>query len=334
MRTGSARVLEALRETGNGWLSGEALSIRLGVSRAQVWKHVEALRAGGYQIEGEAGGGYRLRRAPDRLYPEEVLAGLETRWLGRVYHYFETTGSTNDVAHELARAGAPHGATVVAEGQTRGRGRLGRSFFSPPYLNLYTSIVLRPALGLSRAPTVVLAAAVAVADTVAAMVERDDAVSIKWPNDVQLGGRKVSGILMELHAEADRVAFLILGLGVNLNVDPLGFPEEFRDTATSVAGFRGAPVDRVVFARRLFVTLEEVMDRFAAGGFDSLRDRFEARFGMTGQRVRVVEPGDRVITGVAMGVDADGALRVRRDDGELRRVLAGDVTLDRPGGTR
>jgi BirA family biotin operon repressor/biotin-[acetyl-CoA-carboxylase] ligase len=331
--TAPARVLEALRAAGTGPVSGEALSARLGVSRAQVWKHVEALRGRGYCIEGEPGGGYRLRGTPDRLYPEELLPGLATRWLARDYHHLESTDSTNRVALELARAGAGHGTTVVAEGQTAGRGRLGRRFFSPPHRNLYTSIVLRPALALREAPALVLAAAVAVAETVAAQLDDTDAVAIKWPNDVLVGGRKACGILMELHAEAARVAFLILGIGVNLNVTPDEFPEELRATATSLAACAGQAVDRVAFARRLYGTLEEVLDRFAAGGFEALRPRFERFFRMAGSRVEVGDgEGATPRRGVALGVDADGTLRLRGDDGRVLRVLAGDVRLRAPGG--
>ncbi|MEN8183016.1 MAG: biotin--[acetyl-CoA-carboxylase] ligase [Myxococcota bacterium] len=332
MSPAPARVLEALREAGDGWLSGELLSGRLGVSRAQVWKHVQALRTRGYRIEGEAGGGYRLCGSPDRLYPEEVLRGLETRWMAHPYHHLETTDSTNRVAFELASAGAPHGTTVVAEGQTAGRGRLGRSFFSPPHLNLYTSVVLRPDVSLASAPTVILAAAVAVAESVAATLGDAEAVDIKWPNDVQIDGRKAAGILMELHAEAARVGFLVLGIGVNLNVEREDFPSELRETATSLRAVSGRSVDRVAFARLLYGTLEEVMDRFATAGFESLRPRFEARFQMPGRRVDVSEAGGgATIQGVALGIDPDGALRVRADDGRERRVVAGDVTLSPAG---
>jgi BirA family biotin operon repressor/biotin-[acetyl-CoA-carboxylase] ligase len=324
---GPARVLEALRSTRRGKLSGAALSASLGVTRAQVWKHVESLRARGYRIDGVTGGGYRFVVAPDRLYPEEVLPGLETRWLARSYVHLETTDSTNRVAFELGTRGAPHGATVVAEGQSAGRGRLGRSFFSPPHVNLYTSILLRPALTLPEAPPLVLAAAVAVAETVAATVGDADAVAIKWPNDVLLGGRKTSGILMELQAEGSRVAFAVLGIGVNLNVDPRAFPAEFRHAATSVAAFQGRRVDRVAFARLLYGTLEAALDACVAGGFERLRRRFEARFRMAGQAVRVTEAGGGILRGVALGIDADGALLVRRDDGSTARVIAGDVSL-------
>ena len=144
MNSGSARVLEALRRADGKNCSGESLSSDHGISRTQVWKHVETLRGRGYQISASPGGGYRLTEIPDRLYAEELLAGLDTHWLGREIHYFDEIDSTNRVALDLVREQAKHGTTVVAEGQTAGRGRLGRNFFSPPYLNLYTSVILRP----------------------------------------------------------------------------------------------------------------------------------------------------------------------------------------------
>jgi BirA family biotin operon repressor/biotin-[acetyl-CoA-carboxylase] ligase len=218
---------------------------------------------------------------------------------------------------------------VVAEGQTAGRGRLGRSFFSPPYLNLYTSIVLRPRLTTAEAPTWILAAASAVADAVAESVDDPESVEIKWPNDVLLSGLKTSGILMELGAEASQVAFLVLGIGVNLNVDRDAFPEEFRHSATSLASHGGARIDRVAFAQRLYRHLERTLDRCAESGFEALRPAFEARFRMPGRRVRVVELAGEEIEGVALGIAGNGALTLRRDDGSEVQVIAGDVTLAR-----
>ena len=334
MNGGAERVLGALRRTAGEPCSGEGLSERLGVSRSQIWKHVETLRAKGYGIEGARGGGYRLISVPDRLYPEEVLEGLETRWMAREICYFETTDSTNRVGFDLAREGAAHGTVVIAEGQTAGRGRLGRSFYSPPYRNLYTSVVLRPSLSASEAATVILAAAIAVAETVAASLGSPRAVEIKWPNDVLLDGLKTSGILMELSAEATRVGFLILGIGVNLNLDRESFPEEFRSLATSLASHSGRPVDRVHFTRRLFVTLEEVLDVHAERGWDALRPRFQEFFRMLGRRIRVSDLAEGETTGVCRGIDPDGALRLERGDGAPTRVLAGDVTIIKDGARR
>ncbi|HUG37148.1 MAG TPA: biotin--[acetyl-CoA-carboxylase] ligase [Candidatus Limnocylindrales bacterium] len=329
--SGAEQVLDALRRASGAPCSGETLSVALGVSRAQVWKHVEGLRARGYGIAGAPGDGYRLESVPDLLFPEELRAGLVTRWLGHRIHYFDRTDSTNRVAADLARQGAAHGDVVVAEGQTAGRGRLGRSFFSPPYQNLYHSIVLRPSLTTAEAPTIILAAAIAVAEAVADEVGGTEGVEIKWPNDVLLGGLKTSGILMELAAEATRVGFLILGIGVNLNVDRRTFPDDFRALATSIASHTGRPVERLGFTRRLWVTLESVLDLHAARGFEALRPRFQAFFHMAGRRVRVADLDGTETVGIASDIDADGALLLRGDDGARRRLVAGDVTVLKEG---
>jgi BirA family biotin operon repressor/biotin-[acetyl-CoA-carboxylase] ligase len=333
MSDGVRQVLAALRSADGQPRSGEALSTELGVSRAQVWKHVSTLRRRGYGIEGEPGGGYRLAELPDRLYPDELRIGREHRWLAHEIEHHDEVDSTNRVAMERGRSGARHGFTVVAEGQTAGRGRLGRSFHSPAHQNLYASIVLRPEVLVSEASTLILVAGVAVADAIASVVGDDDAVTIKWPNDVQLGGLKTSGILLELAAEETRVDFVVMGIGVNLNVDRDDFPQEFRDLATSLRSHLGAPVDRLAFTRRLFDTLEKALDEHARGGFDALRPRFDQRFRMPGQRVEVRGVGsgeEHLIRGVVRGLAPDGALEVEDDAGQRKRVLAGDVTIAKP----
>lgn len=327
MNSGPARVLEALRRADGKTCSGESLSSDHGISRTQVWKHVETLRGRGYRISASPGGGYRLTEIPDRLYAEELLAGLETHWLGREIYYFDEVDSTNHVALDLAREQAKHGTTVVAEGQTAGRGRLGRGFFSPPYLNLYTSVILRPPITTREAPAWILAAAVAVADAVAETVGGDAAVEIKWPNDVLLGGLKTSGILMELSAEATQVSHLILGIGVNLNVSQEHFPDEFRRQATSLSAHLGKHIDRLAFARCLYACLERTLDTCAEKGFSGVLPRFEDRFRMPGRHVCVHEPDGSTIQGTVRGVDTDGALLLESDTSEPIRVIAGDVTL-------
>jgi len=326
MSTSDAAILAALQ--GGAWVSGGELARAHGVSRAAVAKHVAALRRQGFAVAAAPRRGYRLEGAPDLLLPSLVAPLLATRRFGRALRHHERCGSTNDDAAAWARAGAPEGAVVVAEAQEQGRGRVGRSWHSPPGENLYLSLVLRPARPPHLVPPLTLAAGLAVFDACAA---RGLAPALKWPNDVLLGGRKASGILVELGAEAARVAFLVLGIGVNLNVDRASFPEEFRDQATSLSSHARRRIDRVAFARRLYHHLERTLDACAEGGFAVVRPRFEARFRMPGRRVRVLELDGSQIAGVALGIDDDGALRVRCDDGAEVRVVAGDVTLAKEG---
>jgi BirA family biotin operon repressor/biotin-[acetyl-CoA-carboxylase] ligase len=255
-----------------------------------------------------------------------IGAGLETRWLARDLVCLPSTDSTMRVVAEQALRGAPHGAAVIAEEQTAGRGRLGRSFYSPPGANLYTSILLRGAPAGMLAPTLVLASGVAVAECVAAWLGDAARVELKWPNDVRIDRRKTSGILVELTSSAGAPSFAVLGIGVNLNVDPATFPDEFRRRATSLSAASGKPVDRVAFAQRLYGSLERVLDLHASAGFSALRPRFDALFRMRGERVRVAEPAGATCEGTVVGIDADGALRLAHGGAE-RRVVAGEVTL-------
>jgi BirA family biotin operon repressor/biotin-[acetyl-CoA-carboxylase] ligase len=320
-------VLSALFASPEQGVSGEALSLELAISRAQVWKHVEALRRRGYAVDGTPGGGYRLPARPDQFLPELVSDSLATRWLARELHCYELTDSTNTRAQALSRAGAASGACVIAEQQSAGRGRLGRSFFSPARQNLYTSILLRPAASLASAPAYILASAMGVAECVAETLGDSERVEIKWPNDVLVGGLKCSGILLELGAEATQIAWLVIGIGVNLNVSRDALPEEFRARATSLCTAKGAAIDRLDFAARLYAKLETAFDACAAAGLDGVRPRFDRFFRMAGRRVRAIESEGSEIAGVATGIDADGALILREDNGTSRRILAADVTL-------
>ncbi|WP_225409609.1 biotin--[acetyl-CoA-carboxylase] ligase [Stigmatella hybrida] len=319
-------ILGFLLEGGEDFTSGEALSSKLGLSRTAVWKHVEGLRGKGYRIEAIPARGYRLVEVPDRLTPLELNPLLTTRELGRTLHCHGTLASTNELAFRLAHEGAEHGEVVVAEQQTAGKGRRGRAWVSPPGLNLYFSAILRPELPPQHAPELTLVAAVALAE---ALREAGAEAAIKWPNDVQINGRKVAGILTELSAEPERVHFVVLGVGVNLNSQREHFPEELQETATSVALELGRPVPRAAFAAALWLRLEEWLARHQEVGFGPVRQRWKELSCTLGQDV-LVRTARLEFQGRAEDVDASGALLVRTAGGVLERVLAGDVEQLRP----
>jgi len=261
-----------------------------------------------------------LGNSPLRL--DSIQGELATKRLGTKFHYFEEIDSTNSHARRLAETGAPEGEVVIAERQFEGRGRLGRSWESPPYSNLYFSLLLRPALAPVHAPQMTLMAAVALADTVAAFVVEPPA--IKWPNDILLQGKKVAGILTESSCDAKHIEFVILGIGVNLNFPRERMPETIRDRATSLMEVGGKTFSRENFLRRLIQDLDRCYGILEDFGFDAIAPRWEAYFALRGRRVRV-EMVDEVISGTATGIDGDGALLLEAEDGVLRRVLAGDV---------
>lgn len=318
-------LLELLREAGDRWVSGAAISQRLGVSRTAIWKQVEALRALGYEVEAAPRKGYRLVARPDLVTPAEILPGLTTRRLGRVIEYRERVGSTNDLAKELARGGAPEGLLVLADEQTSGKGRLGRSWSTPPGAALAMSLVLRPEMPPYHAPRITLAAAVAVCEAVRELTGLP--AGIKWPNDVQLGGRKLCGILTEMEAEMERVAFVVLGVGVNVSLRREEMDPAFRESATSLA-LEGARVRRADLARAILTRLESAYGEMIAGNWSLVLDRWRALSVTLGAGVRVLRvDGSTAVEGVAEAVDEEGALLVRDGAGELHRVFSGEVSI-------
>jgi BirA family transcriptional regulator, biotin operon repressor / biotin---[acetyl-CoA-carboxylase] ligase len=305
---------------GGGFVSGERIAGELGISRAAVGKRVAELRKRGFAIAAVPRVGYRLDAAPDALSADVVVPRLTTRWLGRSWRHVDDCASTNDEAASWARSGAVAGSVVVADEQSRGRGRLGRRWHSPPGANLYFSTVLRPPLPPHRIAPITLAAGVAVAETIAAF---DLAPALKWPNDVLLGGKKVAGILTEMSGDVDRVHHVVVGIGINVNV--AAFPDELAAIATSLAIACGKTLARADVAAVLCARLEAWHDAFLDGGAAAVAAGWRRFAAFLGSRVHVTSGRDK-LHGVAEDLDDDGALRLRLDDGRVTRVIAGEIT--------
>jgi BirA family biotin operon repressor/biotin-[acetyl-CoA-carboxylase] ligase len=256
-----------------------------------------------------------------------------TRWLGRRLEVHDEVDSTNRIAEQRGLEGAPDGLVVIADRQTAGRGRLGRSFYSPGGRSLYLSALLRSALPMEHMHRQVFAAAVAVAECARAHLPAERELEIKWPNDVLIDGRKTSGINLPVHLEIGREPFAVLGVGVNVNLAREELPDELAEIATSLRIAAGKPLDRVAFGEELLARLETELDHVRAGRFDVVLERFRKSFRMAGRRVRIGGPGlAREVIGTVHGVDEDGALLVEPEGGAVERVLAGDVTLLRGPG--
>lgn len=315
-------IVQLLLEAGDACLSGQQISSRLGISRAAVWKHIEALRHDGFDICAQTARGYRLRHCPDRLLPAAIEAGLTTAFVGRRIDYHACIDSTNERASQLARAGAEEGLVVLAEEQSAGRGRLGRSWRSPAGVNLYASLVLRPQVPLNQAAQLTFLSAVAVARAVEQISGLQ--VQLKWPNDVLLQGRKLAGLLNELSAETEGIHHLIVGIGVNLNMTADQFPADLRYPATSLLLATGRPVDRVHFAQLLFQELEQLYLLLQRSGFTPLRLAWEALSDLTGRSVQV-DCGSEILYGTVAGLAEDGALLLRTATGDVHPLYAGDV---------
>ena len=318
-------ILSLLRSEPSVYRSGEEMSRRLGVSRAAVWKAMEGLRQAGYQIASAPRRGYRLEGSPDRLSAGELAGALAGRRVGGHLVCLETVDSTNSEIKRRALAGAPDGLAVLAEGQTGGRGRRGRSFVSPPGKGLYLSVLLRPHCPLAEVPTLTAWSAVAVCDAVEAVCGIRP--GIKWPNDVILEGRKLCGILTELELEAETAAlrYVVVGIGVNISQTEADFGPEVAPVAVSLAQALGKAPRRAEVARALLDSLDRLYAQFPQQRGDWLA-RYRADCLTVGKSIRVISgTGER--EGTALGVEEDFSLRVAWKEGGEEVLSSGEVSV-------
>jgi BirA family biotin operon repressor/biotin-[acetyl-CoA-carboxylase] ligase len=316
------RLLALFAEHPDGFLSGERISRDLGVSRTAVWKHIQALKAEGYDFESSPRKGYRLVGRPERIRAAVLQARLTTRRLGRALRLVDETPSTQDEAHAWVAQGASHGALVVAEAQTAGRGRLGRSWHSPKSKGVWMSLVLKPDIPLPLTPQLTLLAAVALCRTLRRLTGKEAA--IKWPNDILIGDRKVSGILMESSAEDERLNYVVAGVGVSVNLRREDFPPELQTVATSLLLEAGRPIEREELIALFLEQLEELYELYRREGFSPIRTLWEALSSTLGRTVSIKTP-QGVEKGIALRLDETGALVVRREEGGETKVFSGDV---------
>jgi BirA family transcriptional regulator, biotin operon repressor / biotin---[acetyl-CoA-carboxylase] ligase len=320
------QILNALRSAGDGAVSGAELSQRLQVSRAAVWARIDDLRALGYDIEASPHRGYRLLSAPDVLHADDLISRLgRTKVIGRDIRVFQETTSTNDVIDKLARDGVKEGVVVFAESQTLGRGRLGRKWVSPARQGLWFSVLLRPGLRPQEITRLTVASATAVRRAIESQTGLEP--QIKWPNDILVHGKKVAGILTEMSGELDHVKYVILGIGVDVNLNAGDFPPDLRQVATSLKAELGRPVSRPELAAAILRELDHDYARLAAGQFAAVADEWEEHGATIGQAVEI-RMGERRVRGRAEALGEDGELLLRTEHGRLERIIGGDVTVE------
>ncbi len=325
-------------------VSGQALARDLGISRAAIHKHVDLLRASGVGITSSTGSGYVLEPPCDQLLPETVLALLlgwapppasTSTLIGLPYLYEVRTPSTNLVLKARA-SDLPGGAVAVTDFQEAGRGRLGRTWVCEPGKDLTFSVLLHPGIASAEAPRLVLAASVAVAEALAEIGGLEGRVGIKWPNDVQIDGRKVCGILSEASMDMDALHWVVIGVGVNVNGSPVRAAATSAamtgdiGRATSLAESLGGPVPRGFLLIRLLGELGKRWSAVEQGRWSDVRMAYGRLDSLAGSSVVVRSGLERdvvVAEGTAEGLGPDGELRVRSSDGALRLVTAGEVTL-------
>ncbi|MGE5380625.1 MAG: biotin--[acetyl-CoA-carboxylase] ligase [Methylocystaceae bacterium] len=320
-----AATLSMLRQGMGDWVSGETLAESLNVSRTAIWKQIKKLQEDGYSIESASKKGYRLLEVPDVLSPDEVCPGLQTEVFGRVHYiYLEEVGSTNTYARELAASGYPEGTVVVAESQTAGRGRRGRAWHAPLSEGICVSLLLRPKLPLKEISRISLVTAAAVAQMLETQLGLT--ASIKWPNDIQIRGKKIAGILTEGVTDMDGVEYIVAGIGLNVNIRAEQFPEEFRDRATSVLAELGRPYSRGKLLQSLLAHFESSYQLLLAGGFGDILKEVRKRSTVIGHEVHL-DAVNGFVTGLAVDIDDNGFLVVRDDSGAMQTVMSGEIEV-------
>jgi len=316
-------LLRILEEDRGRFVSGEEIGRRMGTTRAAVWKQVRTLRRRGFGIAGARGAGYRLLGRPDVIEETDVLSRLSSRSFWKSFTFLPVTDSTNSRAAEAAERGAPHGSIFCADAQTGGRGRFDRRWESPPGVNLYLSLLLRPPVDPRRAPQLTLVTAVALAKAVETVAKVP--AWLKWPNDLYLSGKKAAGILAEMSNDLDRLRHVVIGVGLNVNAEESHFPKDLRRSATSLRLATGRTYRRAEILACFLDRFAESYREFLSGGFAPLLPEWNRRSVLAGKRVMVrVREGD--VWGTTPGVDESGMLLFRRDgsNGE-ERLHSGEI---------
>ncbi|WP_338749634.1 biotin--[acetyl-CoA-carboxylase] ligase [Bacillus sp. FJAT-52991] len=318
------KLLEAFSEANGEFVSGQALAEIVGCSRTAIWKHIEALRSEGFELEAVRKKGYRIIHKPDKVTENELLIGLQTEWLGKEIVFKETTDSTQKEAHRLAQEPFKEGTVVIAEEQTAGRGRMAREWHSPKYTGIWMSVMLKPALPPYKAPQFTLITAVAVVEAIREVTGLEP--EIKWPNDILLNGKKITGILTELQADADQIHSIIIGIGLNVNQKE--FPEELAEIATSLAIEKGEPVSRSQLVQEILKNIETYYHVYMKDGFTDIKKRWEKYAVSIGKQI-IARTVTATIKGKALGITEEGVLKLLDDEGTIHDIYSADIEINK-----
>jgi len=315
-------ILKYLKE--KEYVSGEVLAQKLGISRVAVWKQIQKLKDTGYKITSDQNLGYCLVSRSDLLLPQEIQRGLSTKYIGKEVYYFPELKSTNIIAKEKAlhRAeGINEGTLIIAERQSAGKGRLGREWFSPAG-GIWFSIILYPQLSPSYISRITLMTAVAVVQAIKVCTQIES--QIKWPNDVLISEKKVCGILTEMSAELDIINWVVVGIGINANIDIRDFPKDIQKNTTSLKETSGKEISRVKLIRIFLQEFEKYYEKLKKKGFPSILREWKFYSHTLGKKIRV-DIGEKIITGEAIDINESGALVLKKEDGELIEIISGTI---------
>jgi len=317
------RFIQLLLANATVFVSGEKLADSLKVCRMTICNWAHRLQKEGMGIEVKPNFGYRLTRVPDLLLPHLIKSELRAKIFGRDIHHYFQVGSTNDVAYQLAQEGAVEGTLVLAEEQICGRGRLGRSWLSEKHLGIYMSLILRPPVKPVHAPVFNLAVAVAVSRAIEQTCNL--ATDIKWPNDVLVNGKKCCGILTEMSADLDRIKYLVIGIGINVNHS--AFPGFLQGQASSLFLEGGRRFSRIEIVLALLRNLEDLYLNYQEKGRGLILEQWMQRSSFSHGKEVSVDLNDRQVHGTTVGLGKDGTLRVKLANGQIEEIMTGDVVV-------
>jgi BirA family biotin operon repressor/biotin-[acetyl-CoA-carboxylase] ligase len=317
-------ILTLLKKKHEDFVSGQDISDKFGVTRTAIWKYINQLKEEGYEIESISKKGYHLTSSPDILTLEELETYLTTSTIGRTMHHFNSIESTNSKAKQLADLGESHGTLVISEEQTKGRGRLGRSWVSPKYKGIWMSIILRPDLNPIDAVKLTQTAAAAVV-----MSAKDLGIEtyVKWPNDIVINHKKVCGILTEMNAELTRINYVVVGIGINVNIDEAEFCDEIKDIATSLKIQTKQTVNRQKLTAGILNNFENLYNKFINNNdFKSSIDICRENSALIGNEIMVIGR-EKNIPAKALDIDEEGRLLVQYEDGKEEKLISGEVSI-------
>ena len=316
------QILKTLHAQKGEYVSSDNLASKMGISNAQLSDEIQKLQNDGYRIDSSSERGYRLIKTTNRLLPYEIQLNLTTKYIGQeIYHYSEVD-STNNVAKELAEKGAVEGTIVIAESQRRGKGRRGKKWLSPSG-GVWMTIILRPDIPTSQAPLLTLLTGVAVAETLTHECGLN--VGIKWPNDILIGDKKVCGILTEAIARKGGLDYVVVGIGIDLNVDVEEFPPDLRKGATSLKNELEKEIPGEKLVQNFLLNFENLYQNFKEGQLSEILKQWRSLSTTIGSTVEVKKKGG-TIRGEAVGITRDGILILEMDDGSLRKIISGECT--------
>lgn len=318
------QLLDAFAKAGDAFISGQSIAEITGSSRTAIWKHIEALRQDGYTVEAVRRKGYRITGVPEKMSADSIRMALKETTFGEHIYYYDSVESTQKVANELAGNGATEGTIIVADQQTGGRGRLARKWFSPQNTGVWMSLIIKPNIPIYQAPQLTLLTAVAAAKAIEEHISV--APYIKWPNDILLNNKKITGILTEMQAEADSIHSIVIGIGINVNQKLVDFPEELQTIASSLHIETGHLFAREEIISSFLRHFESIYKIYQKEGFTIVKELWESYAISVGKKITATTINEKIV-GIALGITDQGVLLIKDEQGQVHSIYSADIEI-------